>query len=47
MRYDAKIADLLAFSFTIVILIFASSKRGLAELHPGAARYYREVGVLK
>ena len=26
---------------------FAASKRGLAELHPGAARYYREVGVLK
>ena len=25
MRYDAKIADLLAFSFTIVILIFAAS----------------------
>ena len=28
-------------------LEFAASKRGLAELHPGAARYYREVGVLK
>ncbi len=27
-------------------LEFAASKRGLAELHPGAARYYREVGVL-
>ena len=26
---------------------FAASKRGLMELHPGAARYYREVGVLK
>ena len=25
MKYDAKIADLLAFSFTIVILIFAAS----------------------
>ena len=25
---------------------FAASKRGLMELHPGAARYYREVGVL-
>ena len=27
-------------------LEFAASKRGMAELHPGAARYYREVGVL-
>lgn len=27
-------------------LEFAASKRGLMELHPGAARYYREVGVL-
>ena len=27
-------------------LEFAAWKRGLAELHPGAARYYREVGVL-
>ncbi len=26
---------------------FAASKRGLMELHPGAARYYREAGVLK
>jgi len=26
---------------------FAASKRGLMELHPGAARYYREVGVLQ
>ncbi|MDF2370483.1 MAG: TAXI family TRAP transporter solute-binding subunit [Rhizobiaceae bacterium] len=26
---------------------FAASKRGLQELHPGAARYYKEVGVLK
>ena len=25
---------------------FAASKRGVMELHPGAARYYREVGVL-
>ncbi len=25
---------------------FAASKRGLAELHPGAARYYKEAGVL-
>lgn len=25
---------------------FAASKRGLMELHPGAARYYRDVGVL-
>ncbi|PSL21988.1 TAXI family TRAP transporter solute-binding subunit [Shimia abyssi] len=25
---------------------FAASKRGLIELHPGAARYYKEVGVL-
>lgn len=25
---------------------FAASKRGRMELHPGAARYYREVGVL-
>lgn len=24
---------------------FAASKRGLMELHPGAARYYKEVGV--
>jgi len=28
-------------------LEFAASKRGLHELHPGAARYYKEVGVLK
>lgn len=28
-------------------LEFAASKRGMAELHPGAARYYREVGVLE
>lgn len=28
-------------------LEFAASKRGLAELHPGAARYYKEVGVLE
>ena len=27
-------------------LEFAASKRGLMELHPGAARYYREAGVL-
>ena len=27
-------------------LSFAASKRGLMELHPGAARYYREAGVL-
>ena len=27
-------------------LEFAATKRGMAELHPGAARYYREVGVL-
>ncbi len=27
-------------------LDFAASKRGMAELHPGAARYYREAGVL-
>lgn len=27
-------------------LEFAASKRGLMELHPGAARYYREQGVL-
>ena len=26
---------------------FAASRRGLMELHPGAARYYREVGVLE
>lgn len=26
---------------------FAASKRGQMELHPGAARYYREIGVLK
>ena len=26
---------------------FAASKRGLIELHPGAARYYREAGVLQ
>jgi TRAP transporter TAXI family solute receptor len=26
---------------------FAASKRGMAELHPGAARYYKEIGVLK
>lgn len=26
---------------------FAATKRGLMELHPGAARYYREVGVLE
>ncbi|MEL6963652.1 MAG: TAXI family TRAP transporter solute-binding subunit, partial [Pseudomonadota bacterium] len=26
---------------------FAASKRGLMELHPGAARYYREAGVLE
>lgn len=26
---------------------FAASTRGLMELHPGAARYYREVGVLE
>ena len=32
---------------TALNLEFAASKRGLAELHPGAARYYREVGVLK
>ncbi len=25
---------------------FAASKRGLAELHPGAARYYKEAGIL-
>ena len=25
---------------------FAASKRGLMELHPGAARYYKEVGAL-
>ena len=25
----------------------AASKRGLMELHPGAARYYREAGVLE
>ena len=25
---------------------FAASKRGLIDLHPGAARYYREIGVL-
>ncbi|WP_136443632.1 TAXI family TRAP transporter solute-binding subunit [Pacificoceanicola onchidii] len=28
-------------------LEFAASKRGLMELHPGAARYYKEVGVLQ
>ena len=28
-------------------LEFAASKRGLMELHPGAARYYREAGVLE
>ena len=28
-------------------LEFAASERGLMKLHPGAARYYREVGVLK
>ncbi|MEM6461846.1 MAG: TAXI family TRAP transporter solute-binding subunit [Pseudomonadota bacterium] len=28
-------------------LEFAASKRGLAELHPGAARYYREAGILE
>ena len=28
-------------------LEFAASKRGLMELHPGAARYYREVGVIQ
>ncbi len=27
-------------------LEFAASKRGLIELHPGAARYYREAGVV-
>ena len=26
---------------------FAASRRGLMELHPGAARYYREAGVLE
>lgn len=26
---------------------FAASQRGLMQLHPGAARYYKEVGVLK
>ena len=26
---------------------FAASKRGLMELHPGAARYYREAGALQ
>lgn len=26
---------------------FAASKRGLMELHPGAARYYQEVGVIQ
>lgn len=26
---------------------FAASKRGLMELHPGAAQYYREIGVLE
>ncbi|MDJ0827832.1 MAG: TAXI family TRAP transporter solute-binding subunit [Rhodobacter sp.] len=26
---------------------FAASKRGLMELHPGAARYYREAGVIE
>ena len=26
---------------------FAASKRGLMELHPGAARYYKEAGVAK
>ena len=25
---------------------FAASKRGLMELHPGAARYYKEVGAM-
>ncbi|MEP3275915.1 MAG: TAXI family TRAP transporter solute-binding subunit [Stappiaceae bacterium] len=28
-------------------LEFAASKRGLMELHPGAARYYKEAGVLQ
>ena len=28
-------------------LEFAASKRGLMELHPGAARYYKEAGVLE
>ena len=28
-------------------LEFAASKRGKAELHPGAARYYKEAGVLE
>ena len=28
-------------------LEFAASKRGLIELHPGAARYYREAGVVE
>lgn len=26
---------------------FAASQRGLMELHPGAARYYREIGVIE
>jgi len=26
---------------------FAASKQGLVELHPRAARYYREAGVLE
>ncbi|MGR3714594.1 MAG: TAXI family TRAP transporter solute-binding subunit [Shimia sp.] len=26
---------------------FAASQRGLMELHPGAARYYREAGVIE
>ena len=26
---------------------FAASKRGLMELHPGAARYYKEVGAIE
>jgi len=26
---------------------FAATKRGLMELHPGAERYYREVGAIE
>jgi TRAP-type uncharacterized transport system substrate-binding protein len=28
-------------------LEYAAQKRGKMELHPGAARYYREAGVLE
>lgn len=55
MPHPALIAHCAQFEKSVVALApgmwtavgFAASKHGLMELHPGAARYYREVGVIQ